>query len=77
MLGFSALVYAIVALIIGEHNRPELILLIIYIVLEGLTKLIILLVLLVVALSPLILCLGVCCLCCYNWGNGEAKLPKA
>ncbi len=69
--------YTIVALIIGEHNRPELILLIIYIVLEGLTKMIILLGLLVVALLPFVCCLGVCCLCCCNWGNGEAKLPEA
>jgi hypothetical protein len=58
------MVYAIVALATGEQNEAELVLLIIYIVLEGLSKFLIILIILFIALFPVICCLGIFVICC-------------
>lgn len=63
-LGFMEIVFAIVALSIGEYNTPELVLLIIFIVAEGLSKILIIVVLVIFALLPLLcflFCLFICC----------------
>lgn len=63
-LGFGAMVYAIVALATGQVNTAELVLLIIYIVLEGFSHIVFIIVIVALALAPLLCCLVLFCACC-------------
>lgn len=62
-VGFIALVYAIIALIIGDYNKAELGVIIVFIVLEGCSKFVVILVLVLIALFPVLCILFCCCMC--------------
>jgi hypothetical protein len=74
--GFVSLIASIIVLSKSESNTAELAVIIVYIILEGLTKLLVIFIGLLIALSPLFCIFMVCCVCCCaKPEQGELKLP--